>query len=190
LGLLKVLDGVRQLVSDGENDNGGNNASSRLPALNDLIPRCRAELESLKGILEKTLRRKGRMRALTWPLKEADVNKTVENLGKFQQLLMATLSVDQTCVYFCYFSIQSDVLCSRLTLEIHTGVEALQDQSAEISQSIKLAESRIAGATQEIKTDVQFLQRQNAQMSQAMEQAKLRMSRIASAVPPKVGPRF
>ena len=107
-GLQKVLDDVRQLVGDSENDDeendgGENRPSSRFPAITDLIPRCRGELESLKGILEENLRRKGRMQALIWPLKEADVNKTVDNLGKFQHLLMSALSVDQTYVTIVTF---------------------------------------------------------------------------------------
>jgi hypothetical protein len=65
-----------------------------------------------------------------------------------------------------------------LTLEIHTGVEALQGQSAEISQSIESHIGNVAGATQNIQNDVQSLQRQNAQISEAMEQAKLRASRV------------
>jgi peptidoglycan hydrolase CwlO-like protein len=66
-------------------------------------------------------------------------------------------------------------------MEIHTGVEALQGQTAEMSQSIEQAESRIgdvAGATQNIQSGVQSLQRQNTHISNAMEQAKLRMSHV------------
>lgn len=188
-GLQKVLDDVRQLVGDSENDDeendgGENRPSSRFPAITDLIPRCRGELESLKGILEENLRRKGRMQALIWPLKEADVNKTVDNLGKFQHLLMSALSVDQTYVTIVTFDTILIFFGRRLALEIHTDVEALQEQSTEISQSIEQAGSRIgvvAGATQDIQNDVQSLRRQNAQISQAMEQAKLRMSHVDSA---------
>jgi hypothetical protein len=100
LGLQKVLDDVRRLVenADRESDGSDTGTSSRLPALNELIPRCRAELELLKVTLENNLARKGRVQALIWPLKEAEVNKTVENLGRFQHLLTSALSVDHMYV--------------------------------------------------------------------------------------------
>ncbi|KAF8509947.1 hypothetical protein JB92DRAFT_466863 [Gautieria morchelliformis] len=60
------------------------------------------------------------MQALIWPLKESEVHKTLDELGKLQDLLTTAMDVDQT----------------RLTLKIDSGVESLQERTAEISQAI------------------------------------------------------
>ncbi|KAF8490583.1 hypothetical protein JB92DRAFT_1305039 [Gautieria morchelliformis] len=104
-GLQKVLDSIRRLVEEDETA-----ASSRLPALNEQLLRCRDELQSLNTALAKGLGGKGRMQALIWPLKESEVHKALGKLGKLQDLLTTAMDVDQT----------------RLTLKIDSGVEALQ----------------------------------------------------------------
>jgi hypothetical protein len=92
-GLQKVLETIRRLVEDDETA-----ASSRLPALNELLLHCRGELERLKTALEDDLGRKGRIQALIWPLKESEVHNALEKLGKFQGLLTAAMDVDQAYV--------------------------------------------------------------------------------------------
>ncbi|KAF8532232.1 hypothetical protein JB92DRAFT_3103962 [Gautieria morchelliformis] len=146
-GLQKVLETIRRLVGHDETV-----AASRLPVLNEVIPRCRAELDSLNSKLERDLGRKGRIQAFIWPLKESEVNKTLEKLGKLQDLLTAAMDLDQTC----------------LTLKIDSGVEALLEQGAKNSQ-----------LTQDMKSGVQALQETTAGISGAMEQAKQRTSHIA-----------
>ena len=96
--LRNILEQVRKVVT-GENIQ----TASQFPALNELIDqsdgltRCHAELENLKSKLEP---KSGRhiMKALTWPLREADVRKTLDNLERFQRLLSLALSADQTFV--------------------------------------------------------------------------------------------
>jgi hypothetical protein len=88
-----LLESIRGLVEDDETA-----ASSRLPALNELLIRCNAELESLNTTLEKDLRHKGRIQALVWPLKESEVHKTLDKLRKLQDLLTTAMDVDQTYV--------------------------------------------------------------------------------------------
>ncbi|KAF8508663.1 hypothetical protein JB92DRAFT_3120727 [Gautieria morchelliformis] len=122
-GLQKVLETIRRLVEDDETA-----ASSRLPALNELLLRCGGELESLNMTLERDLGRRGRMQALIWPLKESEVHKALDKLGKLQDLLTTSMDVDQT----------------RLTLKIDSGVESLQEQTAEISQAMEQAKFQIA----------------------------------------------
>ncbi|KAF8527082.1 hypothetical protein JB92DRAFT_1002439 [Gautieria morchelliformis] len=130
-GLQKALENVRRLVEDDETA-----ASSRLPALNEQLLRCGAELQSLNTKLESDLRRKGRMQAFKWPLKESEVHKTLDKLGELQELLTTAMDVDQT----------------RLTLKIDSGVESLQEQTAEIMEQAKLQEHR-----QEIQKLYQWL---------------------------------
>jgi hypothetical protein len=92
-GLHKVLETIRRLVEDDKTA-----ASSRLSALNELLLRCHAELQNLNTTLVKDLGRKGRMQALIWPLKESEVLKTLDKLGKLQDLLTTAMDVDQTYV--------------------------------------------------------------------------------------------
>ncbi|KAF8507625.1 hypothetical protein JB92DRAFT_690694 [Gautieria morchelliformis] len=146
-GLQKVLETIRRLVEHDETV-----AASRLPVLNEVIPRCRDELDSLNSKLERDLGRKGRIQAFIWPLKEGEVNKTLEKLSKLQELLTTAMDVDQTC----------------LMLKIDSGVEALQEQGAKNGQ-----------LTQDTKSGVQALQEMTAGISEAMEQAKQRTSHIA-----------
>jgi hypothetical protein len=88
-----VLETIRQLVEDDETA-----ASSRLPALNELLLQCGDELKHLNTALENDLGRKGRRQALIWPLKESEVHKSLEKLGKLQGLLTAAMDVDQAYV--------------------------------------------------------------------------------------------
>jgi hypothetical protein len=90
-GLQKLMEDVCQLA-------GGDNTQTTFPALKELVYRCHAELQSLEQTLGIIPERQGHMQALFWPLKEADVNKAVENLVKLQHLLMSALSMDQTYV--------------------------------------------------------------------------------------------
>jgi hypothetical protein len=46
---------------------------------------------------------KGGMQALTWPLKEAEVNKTVDSIRKLKDSLITAMEVDQTYVEFAAF---------------------------------------------------------------------------------------
>ncbi|KAF8483149.1 hypothetical protein JB92DRAFT_2676131, partial [Gautieria morchelliformis] len=87
-GLQKVLETVRRLVEDDETV-----AASRLPALNELLLRCSGDLQTLNASLERDLGRKGRIQALIWPLKESEVNKTLDKLGKFQDLLTTAMDI-------------------------------------------------------------------------------------------------
>jgi hypothetical protein len=92
-GLQKVLEAIRRLVEHDETA-----ASSRLPALDELLLRCSGELKSLNATPERDLGRKGRMQALIWPLKQSEVQKTLDKLGKLQDLLTTVMDVDQTYV--------------------------------------------------------------------------------------------
>jgi hypothetical protein len=92
-GLQKVLETIRRLVEDDETA-----ASSQLPALNELLIDCGDELKHLNTALENDLRRTGRMQALIWPLKESEVHKALEKLGKLQGLLTVAMDVDQAYV--------------------------------------------------------------------------------------------
>lgn len=47
---------------------------------------------------EKDLGRKGGIGTLTWLLKEADVSKTMDSIGKLRDLLIMAMEVDQTYV--------------------------------------------------------------------------------------------
>ena len=129
LGLHKVLDDVRKLAED---VNEKTRESSRFPALIELLnlpdslPRCRAELESLKTRLEIKGRCTDRIKALMWPFKEGQVKTTLDHLRQFQQLLNLTLSVDQTYITPPYRQISPDLPSRRLALEMHTDVKAMR----------------------------------------------------------------
>ncbi|KAF8507402.1 hypothetical protein JB92DRAFT_2832812 [Gautieria morchelliformis] len=76
--------------------------------------------------LGKDIGRKGGKQALTWPLKECDVNKIVDSIRKLKDSLIMAMEVDQT----------------RLTLKIDSGVEALQARTAEIQkQNAQISEA-------------------------------------------------
>ncbi|KAF8490580.1 hypothetical protein JB92DRAFT_3008675 [Gautieria morchelliformis] len=124
-GLQKVLDSIRRLVEEDETA-----ASSRLPSLNEQLLRCRDELQSLNTVLAKGLGGKGRMQALIWPLKESEVHKTLDKLGKLQDLLTTAMDVDQTRLTL---KIDSGVV------KIGSGVEALQARTAELGEAMEQA---------------------------------------------------
>jgi hypothetical protein len=96
-----VLNGVREAVEDAED------ACVELPTLTKLLkapeglPRYGTELETLKSKLETSRDRSDRVQALIWPLKEAEVKKTLEYLRYFQQLLSSTLNTDHLYVSLC-----------------------------------------------------------------------------------------
>ncbi|KAF8499400.1 hypothetical protein JB92DRAFT_2834078 [Gautieria morchelliformis] len=83
-----------KLFVDQEDDETA--ASSQLPALTELLLRCRDELECPNTTLERDNGRKGHMEAVIWPLKESKVHKTLAKPGKLQDLLTAAIDVDQT----------------------------------------------------------------------------------------------
>jgi hypothetical protein len=56
-----------------------------------------ALVREMEGLGEN-LERKGGMQALTWPLKEAEVNKTVDIIRKLKDSLIMAIEVDQTYV--------------------------------------------------------------------------------------------
>ncbi|KAF8527686.1 hypothetical protein JB92DRAFT_2865847 [Gautieria morchelliformis] len=118
--------------------------------MGDLEARPDCKIEAVLGHemagLAKDLGPKGGMQALMWPLKEAEVDKTVDSIRKIKDSLIMAMEVDQI----------------RLTLKIDSGVEVLQEQGAKLSQS-----------AEDMKSGVQSLQRQTAENSQVMEQAKL-----------------
>jgi hypothetical protein len=95
-----VLDDIREVVEQAANN------SVHLPTLRKLIegpdgiPRYRDEMEKLKKKLEKPLGRSNRLQALIWPLKEADVMRTLEYLKEFQQQLGSILNTYQ--LYVCF----------------------------------------------------------------------------------------
>lgn len=91
--LQKVLEDVRALVEDGQA-----NTTSRLPALIALLktPDGLPHLESLKAQLQPKGGRVDCVQVLVWPLKEGDVRKKLDYLGRFQQSLGLALNVDQT----------------------------------------------------------------------------------------------
>jgi hypothetical protein len=108
-----------------------------LTTFDELFHRCSDELKSLKARLDKDLGRKSRLQALIWPLKQSDVDKTLDSLGKLQQLLVSALDVDQTYVVLATVELNHDLRNRRLTLQIHAGVEVLQEHAAKTSQSIE-----------------------------------------------------
>ena len=98
-GLEKVLDAVYKLAVDEEDK-----PTSHLPKLTDVLndpqsglERCRKTLQSLKTKLDPPPRRFD-IRRLIWPLKEGDMNKDLEYLGKFQRNLEGAILIDQTYV--------------------------------------------------------------------------------------------
>lgn len=99
-GLQKVLEEVSELVEDEEAK-----TTSRLPAMVQVLQdsnglsRCRVELETLKSKLEPKRGLSDRVKGLVWPLQESDVEKTLEHLRRFQDLLVSAMNVDQTCVF-------------------------------------------------------------------------------------------
>ncbi|KAF8484412.1 hypothetical protein JB92DRAFT_3261754 [Gautieria morchelliformis] len=88
---------------------GGNTPRDASEIKNDhmTLPRvlrdCHTELQSLSKKLETKNVRASRKEALVYAFKQGEVNKTLDNLQKFQQQLVVALSIDQ----------------ARLVLEVH-----------------------------------------------------------------------
>ncbi|KAF8532347.1 hypothetical protein JB92DRAFT_2824445 [Gautieria morchelliformis] len=78
------------------------------------------DMKSFLAVLEKHLGHKGGMQALMWPLKEAELNKTVDGIGKLKGLLINAMGIDQI----------------HLILEIDTGVKALDEKAAKVIQAV------------------------------------------------------
>ncbi|KAF8486650.1 hypothetical protein JB92DRAFT_3130815 [Gautieria morchelliformis] len=80
---------------------GGNTAGNASDSNNDRmsLPRvlrdCHDELQSLAKKLETKDVRASRMEALFYAFKQGEVNKTLDNLQRFQQQLVAALAIDQ-----------------------------------------------------------------------------------------------
>jgi hypothetical protein len=95
-----VLDGVRQLVEHEETRVSSRRVSALIELLNtpDGLPRCRAELESLKAMLENIDKtdRPDPTQPLVWQLKQDDANKAINHLAQVHRLLTSALSTDQT----------------------------------------------------------------------------------------------
>ncbi|KAF8521534.1 hypothetical protein JB92DRAFT_2785751, partial [Gautieria morchelliformis] len=88
-------------TGDGLTTEGGNTGGTASDSNNDRmsLPRvlrdCHDELQSLAKKLETKDVRASRMEALFYTFKQGEVNKTLENLQRFQQQLVAALAIDQ-----------------------------------------------------------------------------------------------
>ena len=60
------------------------------------LVKCKAELVSLKAMLEPASGWKAVGQALAWPLKEGDITKTLDNLERTKATLQLALTADQT----------------------------------------------------------------------------------------------
>jgi hypothetical protein len=111
-GLRNVLESLERLTSNAER--ADLDARSRLPTLHllcklktgdegGLLDMCFEELNRLKRKLALSgwagpvgSKRMALAQALTWPLKESDTKKTLENIGRFRDTLTLALTADQT----------------------------------------------------------------------------------------------
>jgi hypothetical protein len=84
----------------GAGNTAGNAPESKNDHMN--LPRvlrdCHAELQSLLGKLETKNVRASPKEALIYAFKQGEVNKTLDNLQRFQQQLVVALSIDQAYV--------------------------------------------------------------------------------------------
>ena len=107
-GLRDVLEILASLAKRSENADPS--ADTRLPALRLLcepdagpLAMCKAELESLKTKLEPpkwtgpaTSKRTALMLTLSWPLKEGETKKMLQNMERYKTTLSMALEIDQT----------------------------------------------------------------------------------------------
>jgi hypothetical protein len=128
----------------------------------------RGDIKGFLAMLEKYLGRKGVMRAF-WPLKEADLNKTVDSIRKHQDMLMDAIGVDQTYVPFAVRDLILIVFHRRLTLEIDTGVRALDEKTDRVIQLVDEVKLRLDSATLETHG---LLKSQGAETKEAIEGAE------------------
>lgn len=91
-------------------ENADPSAEAKLPALKLLcepgagpLAMCKAELESLKIKLEPpkwtgpiTSKRTALMQTLSWPLKEGEAKKMLQNMERYKTTLNMALEIDQT----------------------------------------------------------------------------------------------
>lgn len=91
-------------------ENADPSAEAKLPALKLLcepgagpLAMCKAELESLKTKLEPpkwigpiTSKRTALMQTLSWPLKEGEAKKMLQNMEPYKTTLNMALEIDQT----------------------------------------------------------------------------------------------
>jgi len=98
--LTSLCDVLESLVKLAEHESA--NGSPRLSTLKLLgkpdgpLVKCQAELDDLKKKLEPASGWKAVGNALTWPLKEGDVTKTLDNLERTKATLQLALTADQT----------------------------------------------------------------------------------------------
>ena len=106
--LRDVLELLKGLAKRAENADP--TADARLPAViricdSDAGPlaMCNAELESLKTKLEPpkwtgpvTSKRTALMQTITWPLKEGETKKMLQNMERYKTTLSMALEIDQT----------------------------------------------------------------------------------------------
>ncbi|KAF8486642.1 hypothetical protein JB92DRAFT_2799171, partial [Gautieria morchelliformis] len=126
----------------------------------------RGDMKSFLAVLERHLGHKGGMQALMWPLKEAELNKTVDSISKLQGLLMNAMGIDQT----------------HLTLEIDTGVKALDEKAAKIIQSVDEAKLRLDSAKLEMRGGLGALKGQSVGIKESIEQADRRIGEVAGTM--------
>lgn len=116
--VLRLLEGVAEKAETGST--GGN---SHLPALAQLCdPKTGSLVQCLETLssLEKQLKppswsgpdgskRSNLVQALSWPLKKAETERTLDKIGYFKSTLNLALSLDQTYVYNLFvFSFNPD----------------------------------------------------------------------------------
>jgi hypothetical protein len=95
--LRDILERLCTILND-ENAKGPSRLISALELLDGedgLLAQSRAELMALEKMLESKSKWE---RALTWPLKEDDVTKSLERLDSLKTTLIVALMADQTCV--------------------------------------------------------------------------------------------
>ncbi len=106
--LRDVLELLAALAKGAENADPS--ADARLPALLRLckpdagpLAMCKAELESLKTKLEPpkwtgpvTSKRTALMQTLSWPLKEGETRRMLQNIERYKTTLNMALEMDQT----------------------------------------------------------------------------------------------
>ncbi|KAF8484357.1 hypothetical protein JB92DRAFT_1574797 [Gautieria morchelliformis] len=124
------------------------------------------DMKTFLAVLEKHLGHKSGMQGLMWPLKEADLNKTVDSIGKLQGLLMNAMGIDQI----------------HLTLEIDTGVKALDEKAAKMIQSVDEAKLCLDSAKLEMRGGLEALKGQSVGIKESMELADRHIGEFARTV--------
>jgi len=119
LNSLRIV--LESLLSVAEKEESATERSSRLSTIQQLakpngeLERCKANLVFLNAKLQPESGWKTLKQALVWPLKEAEVKNTLDDIQRSKSTLHFALSTDEAVV----------------TLEIHDGVKYLTEQLAE-----------------------------------------------------------